>query len=350
MIFGMSAQSFAIDSNAVNTMVKDTAEYVYKTLESPQVGSVGGEWAILGLARSGEEIPDEYYEKYYSALEEYVKTCDGVLHSRKYTEYSRVIVALSAIGKNPADVAGYNLLAPLGDYEKTIWQGINGSVWALIALDCAGYEMPQNPDAEVQATREMYINHILKAQNDDGGWALSGDVSDPDITAMALSALAKYQGDERVKSATEKALLCLSEMQNDNGGFSSWGTENSESCIQVIVALCELGLSLDDTRFVKNGKTMLDYLLIYYTDENGFKHTLKENAPNQMATEQGLYCLAAMKRLQEGKSSLYCMDDAAANVETIILPELRVPVISRSVSEWIFVSAKISRMLYNMLG
>jgi len=299
----------AVDTDELDTILNDTADYIYKTVDNPQVGSIGGEWTILGLARSGAEIPEEYYENYYQTAEKYIKACKGVLHDKKYTEYSRVIVALTAIGKNPADVAGYNLLTPLGDYEKTIWQGINGSIWALIALDCGSYEMPQNPDAAVQATREMYINHIIENQTTDGGWAISGDAAEPDITAMALQTLSKYQDNEKVKTATEKAISCISQAQNENGGFSGQGTECSESCAQMIVAACELGISLDDSRFVKNGNTMLDYLLAYYTEGNGFKHTYDGDGTNQMATEQGFYALVALKRFVDGKKSLYSMSD-----------------------------------------
>lgn len=309
MIFSFSVQTFAADNGTVKTAVNDTAEYMYKTVQNPQVGSVGGEWAVLGLARSGTDIPEEYFENYYQTVEKYVKDCGGVLHDKKYTEYSRVILALTAIGKNPADVAGYNLLYPLGDYEKTIWQGINGAVWALIALDSGNYQIPQNTDASIQATREMYINNILANQTSDGGWALSGDSADSDITAMALQALSKYQDNEEVKAATEKALTCMSEKQYANGGFASREAENSESCAQVIAALCELGISLSDARFVKNGNTVIDSLLTYYESGKGFKHT-KNGQTNQMTTEQCFYALVAVKRFNEGKNSLYNMSDA----------------------------------------
>lgn len=293
----------------INSIISDTANYLYKTVSEPQVGSIGGEWAVLGLARSDENIPKEYFENYYQTLEKYVKDHSGVLHNKKYTEYSRVILALTSIGKNPSSVAGYNLLTPLGDYEKTIWQGINGAIWALIALDSKNYEIPQNPDATVQATREMYVNHILEKQIYDGGWALSGDVADPDVTGMALQALSKYQNNDKVKIATEKALDCLSKMQKENGGFSSYETENSESSVQVLVALCELGISIDDERFVKNGKSVLDNLLMYYDNGKGFKH-IRVDSTNLMATEQCFYALVALKRAIECKNSLYDMNDA----------------------------------------
>ena len=323
MILSGGIGVFALEQDALEEAINDTAAYIYDTVSNPQVGSIGGEWAVLGLARSGYDVPEEYYQHYYSTVEKYVKACDGVLHEKKYTEYSRLVVALTAIGKDPSKVAGYNLLTALGDYDKTIWQGMNGPIWALIALDSGNYEMPLNPDAKTQATREMYIDRILECQLQDGGWSLfggteaasSGDgVSDPDITGMALQALAKYQDLEDVKQATEEALYCMSAQQNDNGGFSSWGTENSESCVQMLVALCELGIPLDDARFVKNGKTMLDNLMTYYEPGKGFSHTRSGSGSNQMATEQGFYALAAAKRALDGASSLYRMTDNSLNV------------------------------------
>lgn len=319
MVFSLSGIVSAENSYNIDAVVSDTANYIYTTVSEPQVGSIGGEWAVLGLARSGIEIPEAYYQDYYQRVEEYVKEREGNLHDKKYTEYSRLTVALTAIGKNPADVAGYNLLTPLGDYEKTIWQGMNGPIWALIALDSGNYEMPKNPDATVQATRDMYIQRILDCQLPDGGWSLfggtkaatSGDgVSDPDITGMAVQALSKYQDNPKVKDAIDTALHTMSEKQDEKGGFSSWGTSNSESCVQMLVALCELGVPVDDSRFVKNGYTILDNLMTYYDKGNGFRHTADGSGVNLMSTEQAFYCLVAVKRMNEGKNSLYRMSDA----------------------------------------
>ena len=320
MVLGLSGNAFAaVSDDALTSAIEDTAEYMYETVKSPQVGSIGGEWAVLGLARSGYDVPEDYYQDYYATVEEYVEACKGNLHDVKYTEYSRLIVALSSIGKDARDVAGYDLTKALGDYDKTIWQGLNGPIWALIALDSRDYPMPENPEAKTQATRQMYIDRILECQLSDGGWSLfggtdaaaSGDgVSDPDITGMALQALAKYQDQPAVAKATEEALTCMSEKQNSAGGFASWGTTNSESCVQMIVALCELGISLDDPRFVKNGNTMLDNLMTFYLPGNGFLHTADGSGSNQMASEQGLYGLVAAQRARQNKNSLYRMGDA----------------------------------------
>jgi hypothetical protein len=197
---------------------------------------------------------------------------------------------VSAIGKDPTDVAGYNLLTPLGDYDKTIWQGLNGPIWALIALDSGSYAMPKNTAAATQATRQMYVDRILTSQLADGGWSLTGtggssESADPDITGMALQALAKYTSDNKVQAAVDKALTCMSGKQASDGGFSSgWGGASSESVVQMLVCLCELGISIDDTRFVKNGHTLLDSLLTYRHTDGSFRHTDSGVGSNQMAS------------------------------------------------------------------
>ena len=268
----------AAGSVDLQKLVNETARYMLSAVPAPDHADVGGEWAVLGLARSGyASVPEGYFEGYYAKLEAHVKEVQGVLHKRKYTDYSRVIITLSALGKDARDVGGYNLLTPLGDYDKTIWQGLNGPIWSLIALDSANYPMPQNPEAKTQATRQMYIDCILAAELDEGGWTLSrrsaADPADPDITGMALQALAKYQNQPAVAAATERALDCMSKKQDENGGYSNmWGAANSESVVQVLVALCELGIGWDDPRFVKNGKTLLDNLLTFRTAKGGFYH------------------------------------------------------------------------------
>lgn len=309
VLFSLAVPTFAASS--VQSEVQSSAAFMLSSVRSPEVGSIGGEWAVIGLARSGYSVPADYYDEYYTRVEKYVKNCSGVLHERKYTEYSRVVLALTAIGRDPSNVAGYNLLMPLGDFDKTIWQGLNGPIWALIALDSGNYDIPKNTSAKTQATRQLYIDEIIKNQMKDGGWSLTGTGdSDPDMTAMALQALAKYQDQKAVKSATDSALSWLSKNQDSKGGYASWGATNVESVAQVIVALCELGISLDDSRFVKNGHTLTENLLSFRQSNGGFYHVLDgSDGNNQMSAEQGFYALVAIDRAENGKNSLYRMGD-----------------------------------------
>ena len=290
-----------------DTLAK-TGEFLHGSVKEPTFGSVGGEWLILGLARSGMEISDEYYETYFQNLSAYTAQQGGVLHAKKYTEYSRVILAVTAIGKDPTDVGGFNMLQPLADFEQTVFQGINGPIFALLALDSGNYEIPENTADNTQATRDMYVDYIINAQLPEGGWSLMGGEPEIDLTAMALQALAKYQDRKDVAEAVEKGLAILSERQNENGGYQYSAAEqvSCESVAQVIVALTELGISLDDSRFVKNGKTLLDGILQFQQADGGFSHLI-DGETDLLATEQAFYALVAAKRLAEGESSLYSM-------------------------------------------
>lgn len=300
MVCFLVVNVFAAENIDISSASLKTAQYLHDTVQEPTVASVGGEWAVIGLAESGADIPDEYFERYYKNVEEYVKEKKGILHSRKYTEYSRVILALTAIGKNPCNVAGYDLLLPLGDYKKTVQQGVNGAAWALIALDSGKYELSKNPIAEIQATREMYIEHILCRQNPDGGWSLGDTESDVDITAMCLRALAKYRVRQEITLSCNRGVEFLSKAQNKNGSFSSWNAQTSESIMQTIMALCALGISIEDSRFVKSGRTLMSALQSYMSENGAFLHTPQGNE-NLMATEQALLGLNAMRSAEEKK-------------------------------------------------
>lgn len=290
------------------TPIEKTARYLQAQIPEPTCAAVGGDWLVFGLARSGLKAPQKYFDTYYKNVEDYIVSVDGILSRKKNTEYSRVILALTAIGKNPTNVAGFNLLLPLGDFDETVRQGVNGAIFALLALDSGGYEIPEAPEAETQATRELYVGELLRREIPDGGWTLTGGTPDADMTAMALQALAKYRDRQDVEDAVQRGLAALSALQEPNGAYLSWDEENSESVCQVIVALTELGISLDDERFVKNGQTLPQVLERFACEDGSYRHSLNGNS-DEMATEQAFYALAAIHRAETGKTTLYVMTD-----------------------------------------
>lgn len=290
------------------------ADAIYQTTEEqllscpvPQVGSIGGEWLVIGLARA-EILPDETAEGYYRNVVDYINEKGSAkLDRNKSTENSRLILALTALGKNPEDVNGYNLLQPLADFNFVKKQGINGPVWALIALDSLQYEIPETTSKE-QTTREKLIDYLLEKQLPAGGWAIGEQGADPDMTGMAIQALAPYyKKNEAVKCAVDKALGYYSAIQREDGGLSE-ATDSPESCAQMITALSALGIDPEtDGRFIKSGNSIVDCLL-RFSLENGFAHNIGGEY-NQMSTEQAFYAMTAANRLREGKSALYDMCD-----------------------------------------
>ena len=297
----------AADESADEQLLQ-TARWLMAEIPEPSYGSVGGEWAVFGLARSGISVPAEYFEAYGENVAAYVAEHGGVLHAKKYTEYSRVILAWTAMGRDAADVGGYDLLQPLADFEQTVFQGINGPIFALLALDSGKYEIPENTAGTTQATREEYVDYILGAELSGGGWTLSGDQADADITAMALQALAKYRDRQDVSAAVERGLTVLSALQTETGGYQAYGAESSESIAQVLVALTELGVDPEDPRFVRDGHTLRCRLLDFRNEDGSFRH-IQDGEADLMATEQAFYALVALDRTARGESTLYSMAD-----------------------------------------
>lgn len=272
------------------------------------------EWEIIDLARYGyTNVP--MYETYYASVEEKVKETGAIIHKSKVTENERTILALTALGVDCTDVAGYNILEPLYDETFVTKQGVNGVVFGLLAIDAAN--APDSLEEDGTNIREFLVQKILEAELSTGGWTFFG-AADPDMTGMAIQALAPYYNTNTdVKEAVDRGLDVLSNKQRDDGGFASWGSVNSESAAQVVTALSALGIDADtDPRFVKNGISVLDNL-ISFKDEatGGFRHIKKDQngnvyGENAMATQQGTYALVAYYRYKHGMPALYDMSDA----------------------------------------
>lgn len=312
---------FAAENKAVSQELAKTRSYILKNVSNPTVSSIGGEWTVIGLARSSgfnkDAKTDKAIDNYYKNACSTVKAVKGELHARKYTEYSRVILAMSAIGKNPKSVSGYNLLAKLSDFDKVKLQGVNGAIFALLAFDSKDYEIPKAASGTTQTTRDRLIAEILGSEVAGGGFALSGEAIDIDVTAMALQALAPYRSRSDVSGAIERALSALSKAQRSDGGFSNYGEISSETCAQVTVALCTLNINPNSSaRFVKNGSSVIDALLAFSLKDGSFEHT-KGGGSNLMATEQAFYALAAYDRFTNSLSPLYDMNDAVPSANGV---------------------------------
>lgn len=294
--------------------------YIQSAVSAPVVSYLFGEWAVLGQARAKVPLSEAYIAAYYEKVVAYVRKnmgADGVLrdpesHNPVITDNERIALALTAIGKDPANVGGKNLLAALQDKDimkvtDTSNTDINGLVMGLLALNSRNYT----------SDTSWLVQAVLAQQNEDGSWSASADTkpaSDVDMTAMALQALAPYYkdgGNETVNHAVNKALQWLSDK------YKGTGYTSAESCAQVVIALSALNLDANtDARFTKTveGKTLsvLGNLLQYRVAENGgFKHQFADKAVNEMATEQALCAMAAYARFTEKANALYDMTDAA---------------------------------------
>lgn len=294
-------------------------------------GNTNGDWYPIGLGRIG--YPDDYPAylavSKNNVIERY-KTSER-LSDMKATEWHRISLAILAAGGDPTSVGDINLIAD-GTYNRGLTtslgaQGINGWIWGLITLDSMRYAVPE--DAETNRTE--IIEEIISLQLEDGGFSFYGDEAEPDMTAMAVQALAPYYQSTEEFTYTQKdldkeetktmhtiideALEKLSDMQTSTGGYSAQNDDNVESAAQVLVALTSLGIHPDeDERFRKDDHSLLDFIMSYQLEDGGFVHAKTYNADNpsslpdqsnSMASEQVLYALVSLYRLENGYRSMY---------------------------------------------
>ena len=308
-------------NSSTQEALKKAESYLQKTVTSPVVNTLSGEWSVLAMARDGY-LTDYARNAYLTELYKTLQDKKGILHHVKYTEYSRVVIALSALNISPTSVNGYNLLEPLADFKKVSGQGINGSSSALIALDTKKYEIPELKNGKTQTTRDALIADILGKEIEGGGWALSGNIADPDVTAMTIQSLVPYMSRNDVNAAVNRGIEKLAALQDADGGYSSDfisesgnPVKNLESSAQVVIALSAVDASLiQQEKFMKNGKTLLDELLRYQKEDGSFCHVIGEKS-DAMATHQGTLALLAWSRAMNGQTRLYDMTDLGNSQE-----------------------------------
>ena len=311
------------EPQSVSSVLNATMAQLAATVTEPVFGTTAGEWTVLSLARGNYYAKDNaYFTGYYDRIVETVNTTaasvnmSGALHKNKSTENSRLIVALSALGIDATSVGDWDLVEAYSanGFSWIKKQGLNGTIWALIALDSNNYATSDT------TIRQQCVDSILSLQHDDGGWALQANLtyaSDPDVTGMALTALYPYRDQPEVAAAAEKAFACLSAMQHDNGTFASGGSECSESCAWVIVSTTMWGINPDtDSRFIKNGNSVVDALLTHYLEDSAtFQHIIGAGS-NAMATDQSCYALVAYDRFINGKTALFDYSDVTFGAAT----------------------------------
>lgn len=239
------------------------------------------EWAVMGLARAGISVPNTYYESVMDALKTNNLTSP--------TDYERTIIALTAIGKKP-DKSIFETLSSESYVIKN--GGLMSSIYALIAFDTAGYEIPKNESD--QNTRDKMIADILSHQESDGGFAYSSRWgSDIDTTAMALQALAKYRDRADVNESIDKAIAYIEANSQMTSSY-----DKCSSLAQVITAYTELD---------KNPIDYVNKMLEYYDGNGGFMYS---GATNTLSTTQAFYALVSYYRWANGENTLYNMSDA----------------------------------------
>lgn len=258
------------------------------------------------------------------------------------TDMEKYIMAVSALGVNARAVPDgdqtFDAIEKMAQVFNSVYNeetqsiAVNSLIFALNAYDSGAYEIPKEQEIN---TRDGLIRLILDKRKADGGWAFYGSKYDPDMTGMALHALAPYytassaeeagieqETYQAVRAAVDQAVSVLANAYQENGTFGG-RSANSNSLAIVMAAFHALGIdSHEDARLIKDGVSAMDSLLTFVVDtQDGFKWMLSNSSENAMATEQGYMALISYVNMKEtGKPyNIY-------NCGVKIIPPLKVDV------------------------
>lgn len=272
------------------------------------------DWQAVGLARSGHTVPAAYLAGVKAQL------ADNNGQFRKVTDYERLVLGLAAAGADPQKFGGYNLIEKIYNNSNMLNQGSNGLIFALIALDSGSFNVPSG----AQWTQERLIESLLAMQSKEGGFPLTaGGAADPDITAMAVTALSSHTNQTAAAAAMNKAITWLSQQQQEDGGYKQAGVENSESTAQVIIALSAAGVGPNDSRFTKAKGGLLSHLASFRQADGGYAHTAGQPA-NSVATEQALLALTAYERYLTGEAKLFSISPSGVSAGAVFADESQI--------------------------
>ena len=273
-----------IDEITAYVLKKNGASSVQDWINGSLTENAGksSEWYAITLSKSGKYDLSGYAD----ALEKYI--AENKITSS--TSRMKCALALLAAGRkgNLTDEIAENSVGE---------QGIMSLIYGLHMLNngcsCSRY------------TIDTLTSELLSQQFDDGGWAIMGQNGDIDVTAMTVQALApQYQSSENVKNAVDRALEFMSQKQQDDGGYISFGTANPESAAQVLIALSSLGTDVTDPRFVKNGSNIIDGIVKYKLSDGSFTHS-EGGDSNDTATVQAYLSLTAYMLMKETGTRMY---------------------------------------------
>ncbi len=286
--------------------------YLQTNVQNPAYGNTDGEWAVLALARGGINN-DAWYNTYLTNIKDIVKTNDGTFDKDHFATYSRVILALTALGKDASTfdtgAKTYDLVTPLltqdGDNYTVTFQNNTDQALTLLALDSANY-MPNSG----KAVRAAIIDALYADQLSGGGWAESGGDFDLATNAQVLEALAPCYQDQakfmalgsvttytELQAMVDQALAAIKSQTSNHYG-------NAEVCGQVVAVLSTLGIDADSDDY-----QALTALMIYYDKATGAFGSEDTGIITKTATEQGVLALIAYDRFTDSKNVLFDMTD-----------------------------------------
>jgi len=256
---------------AASLVFADTSTAIAYLQQHPQDA-----WTTQALVAAGADTGDTAYLQSFSGT--------------TATEYAKHILAIVALGENPYNFFGRDLVSGLLGMADGTQLGsadlLNDDFWGVLALRATGYTI------DAQAIQQSK-NFILAHQNTDGGWGYAvGGESDTNDTAAAITALVEA-GMSVDDPVVQNALAYVQGTQNTDGGFpyTPGGESDGGSDAWVLWMLHKTGITAGAWS-AANGATVRDHLASLQTDDGGFRWMASDGTASVNITAHAVIALS----------------------------------------------------------
>lgn len=280
-----SSYSSTVDNNGI---LADIDKEISVT--SNALSKVSDPWLAVDMQKLGLDPNKQFVLDFANNVK------DNGVKNISNTELEKAIISCASVGYTPYNFMGQDLVGELFSRDINDFQ-INDLIFALSAYNYANI-----PSSKYKITKDDLKNTIINNKVPTGGWAFTGNAADPDITGMALYALAPYyNSDNKVKDSLDSAVNYLASAEDNSGYIASNNGKTSETLSMVILGLTSIGIDPLQSPFVKAHGNLVNALLSFKGSNGNYKHTLNDDSSgNALSTEEALRALIALKNFDNG--------------------------------------------------
>ena len=292
------------------------------------------DWDVFSSARSGYKVRDGYYNDWFTAVKDELKRMEkqGInVQDVKMTEWEKLVLAITAIGYDPRDITydGADLIDIISNknYLNASNQYFTPQ-YAVLALN--SYNYIDSVPKDENHIDESYLDGLIHswAASAKGTTAADGSTvvsnSAPDMAVMLVQPIAAYYDQNKnaqdgdtyydVKVGMEHCFDQFSNSQTYRGSFWGGYTDMGSGIIdlnnpwtnaQIYMTLGMAKANIFDSKYIKDGKTMIDAALQGFDVEKGT--TIYDNSTYEPA--QICRGIDSLVRVYEGRNSIFdCTD------------------------------------------
>lgn len=304
----------------------------------PGIEDTNGLYVVFFLAQAGFSVEEYYTAVVNKILAQYTAirtngSTYGALYDADITydyldtnpyaisNYCKTALCLAALGQDINNVAGINLVEKIT--SRTVYTSatsdntLSRESLILLTMDGTHANWPETPDT---ITRAELVNTLAKDVDDKIASCIAWNSYD--YAAMVIQGLASSLemndpaiDTDELEQKYQQVMGLLSNVQQRDGTYLSYGASSPWTLAQVMTTLGLYRINpLEDSRFIKNGKTVFDISATFIDTEKQWIDPQLIGGEYAFQPEQLLEGLTSCIRSIEQENNLFDLSEPLCTI------------------------------------